>query len=150
MRRYTNEEIIAHGLVGKIKLKKELPLQVELPKPPSGLAPEVVKKYNEIGKELVESKILKQIDGRQLVILAQALIEHEKVERQLDQEGLVLVIEKTQASQKGTITTKTYKKNPLFETYMSLGRLIDKMLSNFAMNPLSRNRYLKSNENNQQ
>ena len=143
MRKLTNQEILDRGLQRKIPLRKDWSLEAKLPPAPKDLSPEAKAIYNDIGESLVSTGFLKVIDGGQLATLALAMVEQDKVEKQLEIEGTVLHIEKTVTSQKGTTVTKTAKKNPLFETYMSLNKLINKMYDKLGMTPLSRNRMRK-------
>ena len=142
MRRLSNEEIINRGLERKIGLRKEWSLELKMPPIPADLFPEAVQYFKEIGDTLISAGVLKVVDGGQLATLAMALAERDKVKKQLDIEGFVLKIEKTVKTQKGTTTTITAKKNPLFDTYMSLGRLINSMNCKLGLNPLSRSRIL--------
>ena len=143
MRKLTNQEILDRSLQRKIPLRKDWSLEAKLPPAPKDLSPEAKAIYNDIGESLISTGFLKVIDGGQLATLALAIVEYNKVEKQLEIEGTVLIVEKTFTTQKGTTVTKTARKNPLFETSMSLGKLINQMCNKLCMNPLSRSRMRK-------
>lgn len=126
----------------KQQVNPQWALEIKLPPIPHHLPLPAKQIFINVGQTLVSAGILKVIDGRQLELLAVALHERDKIQKQMDLEGFVVYNEKTLTNSKGTTVIKSPKKNPAFEIFVSLNKLINEQFDKFGMNPASRNKFV--------
>ena len=128
--------------VNKPKINPQWALENKLPPIPNHLPLAAKQIFINIGQTLVSAGILQVIDSRQLELLATVIHKRDQIQKILDTEGFTVFNVKTLTNSKGTTVIKTPKKNPAFEIFVSLNKLINEMYDKFAMNPQARNKFI--------